>query len=860
MNICSHKAPVIVWAVILFFATNILPARSQGLVFSSFEEVQEKRTSLVLNGNNPLCLDDDFGISFNFNFFPDRNVYYGYLLRMINHHQQNIDLIYNHNTRRFNIILGENFANLDFQIDTNRLFHQWNTCTLQYSRHTLSLTVNGQPCGSRKIALQDLCFQILFGACQLHNFKTSDVPPMQLKEVALYQHNKLAAFWPLHESAGNVATDSIQGKTANVNNPIWGTRLHQQWQLLQVLTVKGNASYTFNPEEEEVFMVGADSTYRFLLRDKSLTADALSKPVYLSPGFQSIFNPADHTLYSIHIDQQVLAGYSPSSRQWDIPFDTADITQYWQTNKFISRNENALYILGGYGQLKYKNHIQRCTFAGRKWEEVAVQQSDYKPRYLAAIGATPRGDTAYILGGYGSDTGEQMLNPKYFYDLLLFDVKNKRITKLFSLAEPQEPFVFASSMVIDTTNDSYYALMFPNDRYKSRLQLIKGSLHNPAYQLAGDTIPYAFLDNRSVADLYYCPRSNQLLAITQLTNRDKSAEIKIYSLAFPPGQLVLSAPGNAAGFPVKWMLILLGVTGGVSLIVLYLYKDKVKTVPIAVPVIPVATPTSVPIVPPVAPVVSLAQSEEVPIEDWFIDHDNKAVLLLFGEFQVIDKDKNALTHFFSPLIREMFLLIVIHTAWSGKGISSEKLYEILWHDKSERDARNNRSVNMVKLKGILEKLGSGVIMREEGKWKLVYDPALLWIDLADFSKLVKSGPLDNSRLQALLKIVQEGPFLFRTEYSWLEDIKSEISSKALDVLLREINRLPVTTAPEVYIDIVNAIFVFDPIHEEALRIKCKTLIQLNRLSLARSVYEKFCKDYRHMYGEPFVPSFQEIIS
>lgn len=80
------------------------------------------------------------------------------------------------------------------------------------------------------------------------------------------------------------------------------------------------------------------------------------------------------------------------------------------------------------------------------------------------------------------------------------------------------------------------------------------------------------------------------------------------------------------------------------------------------------------------------------------------------------------------------------------------------------------------------------------------------------------------------------------------------------MLLKAIDELPATTSPETYIEIANSIFVFDPIHEVALRIKCKSLIQQGRLSLARSVYEKFCKDYRHMYGEAFVVTFQEIIS
>ena len=849
MNICSHKALLTFGAVIFFFAGSWLPARSQGLVFSSFEHVQEKRTSLNLTGNAPLCLDGSFGLSFNFTFFPDQRVYYGYVLRLINNHNQNIDLIYNHQAKKFNVIFGDVFADIGFQVDSNLLFHQWNACSLQYDGHNLSVSINGKPCGSKKIALQDQCFRIIFGACNLHNFMTSDLPPMKLKDVAVYHHKKMLAFWPLNEMGGINAVDSIHRRVATVANPIWGTPMHQHWQLLKVVTVKGNASYTFDPTEEEVYMVGNDSIHHFLLRDASLTSDALSQREYLSGGYQSIYNPGDRTLYSIHIDQRELVAYRPASRNWETPFDSADITQYWQTNKFISKSEQALYILGGYGQLTYKNLVQRFTFAGRKWEEVKVATNDYKPRYLSALGTTHNGDTAYILGGYGSDNGEQMLNPKYYYDLLRFDVKNKTIRKVFSLPEPAEPFVFASSMVIDSSDNSYYALIFPNDRFKSRLQLIKGSLEKPEYTLAGDTIPYSFYDNRSAADLYYCPRSNQLLAITQINERDRSTEIRIYSLAFPPEQLSQLPPGSGAGMASWWWWLMAALAALAAAAVFYLRKNKKRKE--TAPAAPAGTP---------APAPEAVKEAPAPALAWVDKAENKAALLLFGEFQVLDKDKNALTHLFSPLLKEMFLLIVIHTVWSGKGISSEKLYEMLWHDKSERDARNNRSVNMVKLKGILEKLGSGVILREEGRWKIVYDPELLWIDLADFAWLVKSGEAGAGRLPALLRIVKEGTFLYRTDYSWLEDIKSDISSKALDVLLAEMNSLPASAGPEAHIDISNAIFVFDPIHEEALRLKCKHLIQQGRLSLAKSVYEKFCKDYLHMYGETFNASFQEIIS
>ncbi|MDQ0108830.1 two-component SAPR family response regulator [Chitinophaga terrae (ex Kim and Jung 2007)] len=857
MNICSSKVLIVVWVVILIVTGR--PVCSQGLVFSSFEQVQEKRTSLNLSDKEPWCLDGDFGMSFQFSFYPDKQVYYGYLLRMVNQHGQNIDLIYNNQNQQFNIVSGGNYMDLSFTIDSSLLFRKWNTCALEYKDQTLSLFINGRSCGGRQLALRDHCFLISFGASQLPNFKSSDLPPMKLKDVSLHHGSKQYAFWPLKEVDGNLAIDSIGGKKALVTNPIWETPLHQRWQLLQTVTVKGNGSYTFNPLEEEVYMVGSDSIHRFLLRDRSLSADGLSKPVFLARGFQSIYNPADKTLYSIHIDKREITAFLFGAKKWDQQIDSLEVTQYWQSNKFINQRENALYVLGGYGQLKYKNLVQRCSFNDRKWEEVKVQQQDYKPRYLAALGTKAGGDTAYILGGYGSNTGEQMLNPRYYYDLLMFDVKNREIKKIYTLMEPEEPFVFASSMVIDTSDNSYYALIFPNDRFRSALQLIKGSLHEPTYQPAADTIPYAFADNLSSADLFYCARSNQLLAITQLTAKDRSTEVRIYSLAFPPQQLQegATAATSAAGWynRPRYLLIIALIGVAVALFVFlrkYLIRKPLPAITKlpdepAVPALP--TVNTVP-VKPVAPVA----------EQWQDPKEGKAILTLFGEFTVRDKDSNALTHLFSPLIKEMFLLIVIHTARTGKGISTEKLYEVLWYDKSERDARNNRSVNMVKLKGILEKLGTGVIQREDGKWKFVYDPALLWVDLMEFYALSKSNNLTTNELHTLLNILKEGTFLFRTEYLWLEDIKSEVSSQVLDILLREIGQLPGNASPDTFIEIANAIFVFDPIHEDALRWKCRNLIQLNRLTLAKSVYEKFCKDYRHIYGESFNTSFQEIIS
>ena len=51
--------------------------------------------------------------------------------------------------------------------------------------------------------------------------------------------------------------------------------------------------------------------------------------------------------------------------------------------------------------------------------------------------------------------------------------------------------------------------------------------------------------------------------------------------------------------------------------------------------------------------------------------------------------------------------------------------------------------------------------------------------------------------------------------------------------------------------IANGIFFFDPVNEEALHIKSKSLNVLGRHSLAKSTYDKFLKQYFYMYGENY---------
>src|ERR1700722_1714386 len=129
-------------------------AQSYGLMFSSHEVVQEKRTALDLSPDDSLCFGKDFELSFDINFLPRHEIYFGYIFRIIavgnGGNDQNIDLIYNQRTASFRVIIGENFSGISFSLDSLKLYRDWNRIALHcdFDKHLLQLDLNGRTVGS----------------------------------------------------------------------------------------------------------------------------------------------------------------------------------------------------------------------------------------------------------------------------------------------------------------------------------------------------------------------------------------------------------------------------------------------------------------------------------------------------------------------------------------------------------------------------------------------------------------------------------------------------------------------------------------------------------------------------------------
>jgi hypothetical protein len=933
-------------------------AQSYGLKFNSHEVVQEKRTCLELTPGDSLCFAKDFELQFDLGFLPRQSIYFGYVVRIISlgatpGSYQNIDLIYNQQTSAFKLIVGESFSGISFAVDSPALYKEWTRIAIRcdLTAHTLQFMRNGKQVGTCPIpAAAGSCFKFLWGANDFQKFRTRDIPPMRIKDIRIIEGGATRYDWPLDEVAGDKAADKITQKMASVKNSDWIKPKYQNWELTSSFVINGYAGLAYDAKQDRLFVSGSDSLAVFTFGNSPHTAIGEQHAVSWIPtrhedfllGHQTIYDTGADKLYDVFIDRKTVSTFDFNSRSWDIPFVFGPLTEYWHANKFISDLDGSLYIAGGYGQLKYKNAIQQYHFATKQWDSVKVTGDYFSPHYLSALGTDPEGKYAYIVGGYGSHTGDQMLDPRNYYDFFRFDVRKRSFKKLFALKPLAYPFTFANSLVLPSRPDtSWYGLLFANDSYNSSLQLIQGSFTDSAYRMVGSAIPYSFHDIRSFADLYYSPVSNKLIAVTlfysRMDDREKNTQVRVYTLNFPPEP---SAPAEekavvAPTFRMKWILLSLLALVVLAAIVRLtrrlrfsrLTRGNQPSLPTAIPIQPTAgnpyapagtgalavspAPSS-----PAAAKPAAAQPIAAPTSDHLTDQSlaedagehrpagypafetdlhghpapaRRSSIWLFGPFEVIDKEGHDITRLFTPLLKELFLIITTYTIRNGKGISSEGLNELLWHDKAEKDAKNNRSVNIAKLKVILEKIGHCVINKESGYWQFQLlepqaspDPAHepqaspdphpardpqaspdppTTLDYRRFANLVQGHPVtDTAFIHQLLDIIKRGPFLYQTEYNWLDDIKSDISNTIIDRCLNYIQSHDIAEFPEFIIEIANCIFYFDQLNEDALAFKCKSLILIKRHTLASNTYHKFVKDYKDIYSTDFDKTLQEIIA
>lgn len=818
-----------------------------GLAFASHEVTKDQRTSLNLNPDGPFRIREDFEIKFDVSYQRLTNAF-GYILRIIANDSLNIDLVSSPDHSEFydlNLIINNSPVQIHYDFSEIRLKpSEWNEVIIAISFKTnqISLSWAGNKKAAHFPATKLEAFRFLFGANDFGKFNTADVPPVSLRNIEILKNKKSFLMWELKKHTATKVYDTTLKDVAVTKNPIWLIDRHVKWVHRKEFFMGKYPSIAFDNTSGVLYASDATSLSTLNVKTGKLDKIVNSKgTVVHTDANQLLYVEETNDIINYDVFTNKLSRYDARQKSWQNSDTAYSEPRYWHNNKFYNPFDNALYTFGGYGFYLYNNGFFKYDNAQAKW--LNLETSGFiPPRYLGALGLTPAKDKALIFGGYGSMSGKQEISPQSFYDLYSFDLRSHEVKKVWETRTSPNSgnVVFSNSLVINAQDSCFYVLSFPKDKYQSFVKLRSYSLSRPVGEDLADSISFLFHDVHSFCDLFSSKATKELIAVTAHKAGDQY-KVHVYSINYPPLktsdiiQVVTRKPARAANYYIIIGIALLAI----MLSVLIFRKKRTRTSAIGKGIAPTHTTHT-----------------EIFIE---APEEKLSTIDFFGGFQVVDKSGNDITHKFTTTLKELFVLILLHSVKFEKGISTTVLQEFLWPDKDEISARNNRNVNLKKLRTLLEEIGDISIENTNSYLHLtIHNP--VFCDYQTAYRILNSGSMERDKIEILIKYVRRGSLLPNLQTTWLDSFKSDISNKIIDVLLAYSIELDMHKDDKILLDIADSIFNYDSINQEAMVLKCSVLNKKGKHSLAKNWYDHFAKEYMNLYGENYPKTFEEVIS
>lgn len=836
-----------------------------GLNFKSYEVEKERRTSLNLSPEKPLSLPSDYMLSFDLKLNSYGKDPFGYIFRIFNEDGKNINLL-------LNIVKNTNVNKLVFTYSAEELFgvaindvgmkfDEWYTITVHVDARQNVLKIKLGEKEFTKVIPELGGFNkinVIFGRNNRIGSQITDIPSMAIRNIRIHdeRRQKLLYEWLLKTYSEEGVYDEINHRLATVDNPDWISDQHVFWKKKTSFITAQYTQIAYNPIRSEIGIYNHPSFFFYDIQADKLRIDTVNGIVPWGSQSNNMISDqmGNYIYYTFNLEKTTDALiFRPEIKAWNKPVENHFPPDYWHHNRLIANHDGKLYLFGGYGFHRYKNDVHVYDFSAETWEKTQLKGNFPYPHYLSGLGVL---DDKHILifGGYGSETGNQSLAPRFFYNLYKVNMETLESEKLWTLDNPEKDFVISNSLVVDPATNSFYALTYSLREFHTKLTLLKFSIDKPGYEVLGDSIPVNFEDTKSYVDLFLNKETNQLVAIVSspIALHHAQNAVSIYTLAYPPLAKFDLVQKHAAGTTSKQVIgsiFIVCVVLGIGLIYYRIRKRKRG----------VSGKNK-----------EISHSDNLPQDTFGTGVPRQlpentlrsSSVILFGGFCVIDKDGQDVTKEFTPMLKQLYLLILLYTCKDRKGISSTKLKDILWYDKSDESAKNNRGVSIRKLRQIFELVGDIWIRSNNSYWTVefgenVYCDYAAALSLVD--ELSQGEELRVDHLKELLAILSRGELLPNLQVEWVDSFKSDFSNNLMDVLLDLSKKQKVTDDSQLCLDLADAIFIQDSLNEDALRLKCTMLVKMGRNKLSKKVYEAFVKEYYTLFGTNFEYSFEQII-
>ncbi|MDR1610864.1 MAG: hypothetical protein LBS08_05075 [Candidatus Symbiothrix sp.] len=818
-----------------------------GLFIKSHPVKDMEKTSLILENAKPFKLFKETSLTFDLSVRPENP--FGIILRMITNRNENMDLfITPGEDGKYYLMLAINEA--VYQMQESILLEQWTPVRLVLSSagNEFSLSYKNSTLSVPYAISQIENIKISFGLCPFPNYSLYDVSSVNIRNVRIYNNDKPVRYWKLEKHEDNLSYDSIANVPAITNNSKWIIDDYSRWTKFYSKPVKNNSLYAFSSLQGKLYIIPDDQrqliycydirsgTERIIsAKNKHATNPNSSRLIYDQlRNNLIIYNLEDRSTFILSLKQL----YWKCNDKSFIPEDFG----YYNHSSIYSAADSMLYSFGGYGYLKYNNEWIALNVYNDSVTKMCLPE--ISPRFYAS---TVKIDSLlYIFGGKGSKTGRQEIFPQHYIDLYAVNVTNGKTTQLWSMDEVDENFYSGENMIYDEDNKCFYILTDIED-----LTLIKLAENRKGYEkmsfFAYDSLaPKAFYRN-----LYLSPDRQHFQALVVRSTSGNDWLIELYALNYPPLPLYTGTKEQAKEKTVSRLpFFIAGFLFLSSLLLSYFFFKRRKKFFKTLPEKDFKNKTSY-------------SGTDIPKKTKTGYHDfSKQSICFLGEFSVINRKGIEITSRFSPILKDIFVLLILNSTKDKKGVLTGEFTKLFWFDKSKDAAKNNRNVHFSKLRSILNDIGNVEIVSNDRHWKIQLGERLVSCDYIEALNLlsnIKEHLHDETKIENLLEILNRGALLPDVENGWVDNFKRDFSNLVIDVLTDLSQNTAFLLNENIKLKIADILFMHDYLNEDALYLKCSTFLHSGKKGIARNVYENFCKEYFELLRVNYKYSLSDIL-
>jgi len=829
--------------LLYILSLSVLPALAQGLQFKSEDSLLTQRTSYRVFSSHVPVFYGHFYISFDLSLWDNANL--GYVFNLADKDvSYSLSYLYTNGAGNLNFNIDSRSNKLSIPIPATALQrNKWLKIKIALNLNQDNITIHVDSMVYRADSFgfrSRLPANLVFGK----NPWYTEVPNMAIRNLEVGDDNE-THFFPLNEWTGNEVHDSKGDLAGHVENPLWLIPGAYFWKEVYTESAAHVAGLNFNPADQRLFIFTRDSLVSFDPASKHAEAAAYANklPVNLVLG-KSIVNTRENKCYVYELfdvpkgaPTVAALDLDKNNLRWNTIGKDALPYQRHHHNVFYDTGQHRFYLFGGYGSYSYHNNFLEYNDSLDKWTTSTFTGDPITPRFFSAIGPADSPNQLLLFGGYGNESGKQVVGGKQYYDCYRLDLRTHRIKKCWQIIPPTgEVFVPANNLILSPDKKYFYALCYPHEQAHTELKLYKFALRDGSYEVVSAPIPMASLRIESDVNLFFSHTTGEFFCTVQEFADRNSSTIKVYSLSSPPiptaTYLASLRPVKKPNIALLVAVLLPGLAAAVALAWFLRRRPKPTRGESSTPA---ATPISTPQPePPGQPV-------------------QKNTLLLLGEFTAFDRKGNDITHLFSPKIKQVFLLILFNST-DGRGIVSKKISAKCWPEKDPGKTKNIKGVTFNHLRSILADIdGIELVFANDSYSFQITEP--LFCDYWQVHRQLQTGRLDSA---TFLRITR-GPLLEDTADPILDEFKSDYESKLIAALTPDLKAAYETADYRRSLEIARLLLSMDPFNEDVLKVQLRSYRRLKGIDYSRRAYDQFAQDYQRSLGVAYHISFDKIV-